>query len=68
MNCDGMNFDTVRVASVEESEALDAALGLNKIEFRVTDDTYDLLKQLAMYNGMSLPHLLRTIIEQKLKL
>lgn len=68
MNCDGMSFDTVRIASQEESKALDAALELKKIEFRVSDETYDLLKQLAMYNGISLPHMLRTIIEQKLKL
>lgn len=67
-----MDYDHIRVktrvASDQESEALDTALELKKVEFRVTDDTYDLLKQLAMYNGMSLPHLLRNIIEQKLKL
>lgn len=67
-----MDYDHIRVktrvASDRESEALDTALELKKVEFRVTDDTYDLLKQLAMYNGMSLPHLLRNIIEQKLKL
>jgi hypothetical protein len=67
-----MDYDDIRVktrvASDQESDALDAALGLKKVEFRVSEDTYDLLKQLAIHNGVSLPHLLRTIIEQRLKI
>lgn len=41
---------------------------LKTIEFSVSDDTYYLLEQMANYNGINMPHLIRTIVEQKLKL
>jgi hypothetical protein len=67
-----MDYDHIRVktrvASDQESEALDTALGLVTIPLRFESDTYKLLKQLSEFNGISLPHMLRTIIEQKLKI
>ena len=68
MDFDGVTFMNSKVVSREESEALDAALGLVSISLRFESNTYKLLNQLAEFNGISLPHMLRTIIEQRLKI
>lgn len=67
MDYDGVTIRTTKVTSQEESDALDAALELKEICFRVPCKTYKLLEQLAVHNGINMPHLLRTIIEQRLK-
>lgn len=67
MEFDGVEFRSTRVATEAESEALDAALGLKKIELRIGIEQYKLLEQFAEYNGICIQHLIRTIIEQRLK-
>lgn len=65
---DGVTFKTTRVAPPEDSDKLDAALGLVKIELRIESPEYNLLSQIAKYNGTTVQHFIRTLIKQKLRL
>lgn len=64
-----MDYDGITLTDADKARyAIDRGIKSTEITFRVTDATYYLLEQMANYNGINMPHLIRTIVEQKLKL